>query len=185
MRFRTYAVAALAVLCTAAAAQNAPATLAIDAQKSKAQFSVQHIYVEHVTGTLPIAGGTVVLDAGSAIPVRVSAVLDATQIRTGDDDRDGVLQTPDWFDTKKFPTWTFTSTKISPSGAGAFTMDGLLTLHGVTQSERLDVSVGGTPAHPTYHATGQIDRHAFGMATTRLDPVIGNPVDVTLDIALK
>ncbi|MGR4066038.1 MAG: YceI family protein [Vulcanimicrobiaceae bacterium] len=183
MRGHSPILTALVLLCVAAAP--APMPFAIDAQKSKAQFSVQHIYVEHVVGTVPIASGSVVLQAGSAVPVRVDAVLDATQIKTGDDDRDGVLQTPDWFDTKKYPAWTFASTKISPAGPNAFTMDGLLTMHGVTQSERLAVSIGGSPGRPTYHATGQIDRHAFGMATTRLDPVIGNPVDVTLDIALK
>lgn len=175
---------ALAVAFVAAAAPAAQ-TYAIDAQKSKAQFSVQHVYVERVVGTVPIAGGTVVLAGGSPLPLKVTAVLDATQIRTGDDDRDGVLQTPEWFDTKKYPTWTFASTKISPAGDQSFTMEGLLTIHGVTQSERLDVSIGGTPSHPVYHATAEIDRHAFGMATTRLDPVIGNQVDVTLDIALK
>ena len=64
-------------------------------------------------------------------------------------------------------------------------MDGLLTMHGVTQPEHLTVVASGSPAHPVYHATAQIDRKAFGMATTRLDPVIGNIVDVTLDIRVK
>ena len=36
-----------------------------------------------------------------------------------------------------------------------------------------------------YHAVGHIDRHAFGMKGMRLDPVIGEIVDVTLDVALK
>jgi polyisoprenoid-binding protein YceI len=60
-----------------------------------------------------------------------------------------------------------------------------LTIHGVTQPERLNVTASGSPAHPVYHATAQIDRHAFGMAVTRLDPTIGSNVDVTLDIVLQ
>ena len=75
--------------------------------------------------------------------------------------------------------------QVSPSGTNAFGMDGLLTIHGVTRSEHLDVTVTGEPAHPVYHATGTIDRHAFGMTVTRLDPAIGNPVGVTLDVTLK
>ena len=64
-------------------------------------------------------------------------------------------------------------------------MDGLLTIHGVARNEHLDVTVAGTPAHPSYRATGTIDRHAFGMPVTRLDPVIGGSVDVILDVTLK
>ena len=157
----------------------------IDPSASKVEFAVQHIYVEQVTGTIPILRGTVVLSPGSTIPQSVSAVLDPTRIKTGEDDRDGALQTPDWFDSKRFPTWSFVSSKITPSGKDAFTMDGALTIHGVARSEHLDATVTGTPAHPLYRATGTIDRHAFGMTVTRLDPVIGNPVDVTLDIVLR
>jgi polyisoprenoid-binding protein YceI len=160
------------------------ALLAIDPAKSTATFAVQHIFVERVTGTVPIVGGTIDLPNGSLVPTSVNAVLDPKKFHTDEPDRDAAMQTPDWFDTPKFPTWTFTSTKITPTPSG-FTMDGLLTMHGVTQPEQLSVVASGDPAHPVYHATAQIDRKAFGMATTRLDPVIGNVVDVTLDIRVK
>jgi polyisoprenoid-binding protein YceI len=161
------------------------ATLAIDTAKSSVQFTVEHIFVEHVNGTLPISNGNVVVSDGSSIPVSVSATLDATRIRTGDSDRDGVLQTPDWFDTKDYPTWKFVSTKIEPQGPSAFGMDGLLTIRGVTHPEHLNVTVAGDRAHPVYQASGSIDRKVWGMAVTRLDPVIGNPVGVTLEIQTK
>ena len=160
------------------------ALLAIDPAKSNVTFSVQHIFVERVNGSLPVLSGTIDLAEDSLVPSSVAAVLDATKLKTGDPDRDGVMQTPDWFDTKKFPTWTFTSTKIAPA-PGGFTMDGVLTMHGVAQPEHLVVVASGDPAHPVYHATGHIDRHAFGMSTTRLDPVIGGTVDVTLDIRVR
>jgi polyisoprenoid-binding protein YceI len=92
---------------------------------------------------------------------------------------------PDFFNVKAFPTWTFTSTKITPVSATAFGVDGTFTLHGVTAPEHLDVTVQGDAAHPIYHAIGHIDRQAFHMSVTRLDPVIGKIVDVTLDIVLK
>jgi polyisoprenoid-binding protein YceI len=158
---------------------------AIDPARSKATFGIQHIFVERVTGTVPVLSGTVVLSAGSSIPVEVSAVLDAAHVDSGDKDRDGALTGPDYFDTAKFPAWTFASTKIAPAGPAAFGMDGLLTIHGVAQPEHLEVTVGGDAARPTYHATGHIDRHAFGMKGARLDPVIGKIADITLDIALR
>jgi len=158
---------------------------AIDPARSRASFAVQHIYVERVTGTVPIARGVVTLAEGSTRPLAITATLDATRLRTGDDDRDGVLQTPDWFDTRRFPVWTFTSTEIVATGNDTFGVDGMLTMHGVSVPEHLDVTVTGDAAHPRYRATAHVDRHAFGMAITRLDPVIGGVVDLTLDIAVE
>jgi polyisoprenoid-binding protein YceI len=161
------------------------ALFAIDPAKSTVTFSVQHIFVERVNGSVPVLSGTIEVPGGSLVPTSVTAILDATKLKTGDPDRDGVMGTPDWFDTKKFPTWTFTSTKIAPAPGGGFTMDGVLTMHGVAQPEHLIVVLSGDAQHPVYHATGQIDRHAFGMTTTRLDPVIGGTIDVAMDIRVK
>lgn len=169
----------------ATAAGEPEQSYAIDPGKSKAAFGVQHIFVDRVTGTVPILSGAVTRPANSPIPESATAVLDATKVASGDPDRDASLQSADFFDTKKFPTWTFTSTKITPQGEGAFGMDGTLTIHGVAQPEHLDVTVRGDAAHPIYHAVGHIDRHAFGMGVLRLDPTIGGTVDVTLDIVLR
>jgi polyisoprenoid-binding protein YceI len=158
---------------------------AIDAAKSKAAFSVPHVFVERVTGTVPIVGGTVVLAPDSEIPVSLTAELDPSKISSGDHDRDAALTGPDFFDAKADPSWTFTSTKITPVSATSFGIDGTLTMHGVTVPEHLDATIRGAAAHRTYHAVGHIDRKAFHMSVTRLDPVIGNIVDVTLDIDLK
>lgn len=157
---------------------------AIDPAASKAQFTVTHVFVEHVTGTVAIRSGSIDLGGSSVIPTAVAAVLDPASVDTGDHDRDADLRSPDFFEVAKYPAWTFTSTKIVPQSATAFSMEGLLTVHGVTQPERLDVTVSGTPAAPHYHAVTHIDRHAFGMAITRLDGAIGTDVTVTLDIQL-
>jgi polyisoprenoid-binding protein YceI len=157
------------------------AFLTIDPAKSHAEFSVAHVFVEQVTGTVPIVSGTIDIPAGAVVPAHVSAVLDPSGFKTDEPDRDAALKGPDWFDVTHFPTWTFESTTIL-AAPGGFLMDGKLTMHGVSQVEHLMVRIGGDAAHPTYHATCNIDRHAFGMKRVPLDPVIGNTVDVTLDI---
>ncbi|HEV3157866.1 MAG TPA: YceI family protein [Candidatus Baltobacteraceae bacterium] len=158
---------------------------AIDPVKSTVQFSIEHIFVDRVVGSVPLLSGTVNLPIDSLIPISAAVTLDATRIHTDDPDRDASLESADYFDAKKFSTWTFTSTKIVPASPTSFGMDGMLTIHGVTQPEHLDVSILGDASNPTYHATGHIDRHVFGMKGARLDPVIGNIADVTLDIKLR
>ena len=170
-----------------ASAQSAsPGTAhAIDATKSKAQFSIEHIFVDHVTGSVPVVSGSLTLPADSLVPTAVSAVLDATKLRTDEPDRDAALESPDYFDAKRFPSWTFVSTAIVATGPATFGMDGVLTMHGIGQPEHLEVTLRGDRAHPLYHAVGTIDRHAFGMRGARLDPVIGATATVTLDIAVE
>lgn len=178
---KTAIVLASAILLLA----ESPAPRSIDAAKSTARFSVSHIWVEHVAGSVPIIDGSVVLPAGAVIPASVIATLDPTRIDTGEPDRDRSLESPDFFDVKNFPRWTFASTKIVPKSAATFEMDGNLTIRGTTQPETLHVAVSGAPEHPEYRATGRIDRHAFGMPRTRLDPVIGDDADITLDVVLQ
>lgn len=188
MRRRAFvSIVALAALsgppAVASAQEGMP--VAIDPLKSSAQFSIQHIFVDRVTGTIPIVSGTVTLAPGSAIPLAVTATLEPGRMNTGDRDRDASLESSDYFDTKQFPTWTYTSTKITPTGPARFAMDGSLTMHGVTQPVALDVSVSGDASHPVYHAVAHVDRRLWEMKGTRLDPVIGTVADVTLNIALK
>ncbi|MHB8146649.1 MAG: YceI family protein, partial [Vulcanimicrobiaceae bacterium] len=61
---------------------------AIDPAHSSATFSVQHIFVSRVTGTVPIVAGIVTLAPGTRVPSFVSATLDPAGITSGDRDRD-------------------------------------------------------------------------------------------------
>jgi polyisoprenoid-binding protein YceI len=181
------ALAGLLAWCIAASsayAQNAPPR-AIDPLHSRAAFSVTHVFVEHVTGTVPILDGTIIPAPDSPLPMSISARLDPAKVTSGDPDRDAALRGPDFFDVKTDPVWTFVSTAIVPVDGAHFGVDGNLTIHGVTTPVHLDATIRGDASRPSYHAAGRIDRRAFRMAVTRLDPAIGQMVEITLDIAVK
>ena len=186
MKFAAAAVTLVLVLVLSsrAVAQSA-AEHSIDTNASKASFGLAHIFVSRVTGTMPIVSGTIALGENSLVPVTAEAVLDARKVDTGDADQSACIRSADYFEANKFPEITFRSTRITPEGSTAFGMDGVLTVHGVAQLEHLEVTIRGDASHPVYHAVGRIDRHAFGMKGSRLDPVIGGMVDVTLDITLR
>ena len=63
---------------------------------------------------------------------KVSLTIDATSVDTRDENRDNHLRTNDFFDVENHPTWTFTSTAISPEGPTEWKVDGDLTIRGVT-----------------------------------------------------
>ena len=179
------AAAAIAVLWSAiGAAAQADESVALDAARSHARFSITHVYVQRVDGSVPIAGGSVVFASGSALPAKITATLDARRVDTGNGDRDDDLQGPDWFDTRKYPTWTFSSTAVRPGANGAFAVEGALTVHGVAQPVVLAVTPANAGGRTVYHAVAKLDRRAFGMKVTPIDGLLGSDVDVTLDITL-
>ena len=55
-------------------------TRAVDVAHSTATFTVSHVFVEHVSGTVPIVSGTVTLRPGSPIPVTIIAVLNPAKM---------------------------------------------------------------------------------------------------------
>ena len=159
---------------------------AVDVVRSRASFSVSHLLVRRVEGTVPIVSGAVTFAAGSNVPTSIEATLDPKRIATDDADRDDDLQGPDWFDTKAFPTWTYRSETIAAAAGGGFTVSGTLTVHGKGEPVTLAVTPAADgPAGPSYHAVGHASRKGFGMRVTQFDAIVGDDIAIVLNVTLK
>ena len=164
-------------------------TYAIDAAHSGAEFSVRHLGISTVTGRFGDVVGTVTVADGA---VDATAEIDASTINTGNADRDGHLQSPDFFDVAQYPTITFTSTGVRAGEGDAFTLVGDLTMHGVTRPVELDAEYLGTSTMRGtrkigFTATGEIDRRDWGLTwdqTNEVGEVIVSD-EVTLTIAIQ
>ena len=189
---RTCAPALIAALLLAgpATAAGTETTWRIDPGHSTAEFSVRHLIVTNVKGTVPIKSGSVQTNAGSAVPISVSATLDVSALDTKNGDRDSDLRSPRWFDVAQYPTIVFTSTKISGTG-DAFTIVGDLTIHGVTKSVTLEAKALGSMTdargnqHIGYEATTSFDRRDFGMTYMGQNGgalIAGTGVSITIDV---
>jgi polyisoprenoid-binding protein YceI len=110
----------------------------IDGSHSTAEFSVRHLMITNVRGRFGTLSGTVDFDATNPASSKVNVTIDATSIDTRDAKRDAHLKSADFFETDKYPTITFISTKVEKSGAG-YTCTGELTMHGVTGPVTLEV----------------------------------------------
>ncbi len=76
----------------------------------------------------------------------------------------------DFFDIEKYPTITFTSTRIEKTSANTGKITGDLTMHGVTKPIVLDATFNGGGQHPMmkkydigFSATTSVKRSDFGM----------------------
>ena len=95
------------------------------------------------------------------------------------------LKGDQWFDAAKFPTATFTSTSITPSGKDAATINGTLTLHGVTKPMVLAAHLNGGGVNPLdkaytvgFEATGTVKRSDFGVSA--YVPMVSDDVRLTI-----
>jgi polyisoprenoid-binding protein YceI len=165
-------------------------TWRVDPGHSNAGFTVRHLVVTNVKGTIPIQRATIQTAEGSTLPESIDATLDAAKLNTGNDDRDADLRGKDWFDVANFPAITFASTQISGT-PDAFTVVGNLTLHGVTKSVTLAAKTLGTTTdgrgrrHVGYEVTTKIDRRDFGltlMSQSGAALIAGTEVAITIEV---
>jgi polyisoprenoid-binding protein YceI len=181
-----------------AAAPSSPAagsTWKVDTGHSTAGFSVKHMMVATVRGTLGPITGTVEYDGKDVSTIKADIKIDVTKINTGSAARDKDLRDGGFFEVARYPTMTFKSKRVQPGAAGGFKMIGDLTMHGVTKEVTLDVE-GPSPVVKVQNgglkvgatATTKINRRDFGLnynSVIEAGAVVGDEVTVTIDIELN
>ncbi|MCP3101159.1 YceI family protein [Myxococcus sp. K15C18031901] len=171
------------------------ATWDIDPAHSSAEFAVKHMMVSNVKGSFTIKSGAINLDDKDITKSTVDATLDAATVNTGNAKRDEHLRAPDFFDTAKFPTITFKSTKVEKAGEGKLKVTGNLTMHGVTKPVVLDVTGPSKESKDPWgntrtgvEATTKLNRKDFGLtynaALETGGVAVSEEVNVTLDLSL-
>jgi polyisoprenoid-binding protein YceI len=172
-----------------------PNAWSVDTAHSAAGFSVKHMMVSTVRGTLGPVKGTVEYDGKSLDSIKADISIDVTGVNTGTEGRDKDLKSPNFFDVAQFPTATFKSKRAVADGAGKFKLIGDLTMHGVTKEVTLNVE-GPSPVLKQANgslkigasATTMINRKDFGMQWSRMveaAPVVSDEVQVTIDLELN
>ena len=143
-------------------------TYAIDVSHSTVEFVVRHLMISKVRGRFGSYSGTVtVADRPEDSSVEVS--IDAASISTNDEQRDGHLRSPDFFDAETFPALTFRSTSVESAKGGHWKVTGDLTVRDVTRPVVLDVEFDGAQTDPWggarlgFSASTEIDREDWGL----------------------
>ena len=165
---------------------------AIDPQHSQVDFGIKHMGISTVHGRFAIKDGTVDLNPADVVGSAVMATIDVASVDTGEAARDTHLRSPDFFDTAKFPTATFKSTKVTKNGDG-FDVLGDLNLHGVTKPVTLHMEAPSKAQvamdkkeHRGFTATTTIHRQDFGLnwnGTLKSgDSMLGDDVKMEFDI---
>ena len=173
--------------------QTTMSTWTIDPAHSAGEFAVKHLMVATVRGHFKITEGDIIINEANHTASSVTATLDPTTINTREEKRDAHLQSADFFETEKYPTITFQSTRVEKVNDEKWKVFGNLSFHGVTKEVELDVEEGGEIKDPYgkqrrgFTAETTIDRKDFGLnwnaALEAGGFMVSDRVKITLDIA--
>jgi polyisoprenoid-binding protein YceI len=166
-------------------------TWAIDPARSTLRFTVKHLGVQNVRGTLRVEGHIVVADEPA--DSTVAATIDLGLVDTKSKRRDKSIRSTPLLDIANHRTAEYHSTGVNPDVAGGnpqgFLLDGELTFMGVTRPVPLRIRVerfisdGGRP-RPVVSGKGQFTRNDFGLVyrvhPRLLDRAIGQTVHVEI-----
>jgi polyisoprenoid-binding protein YceI len=196
----TIALTAGPAVATTAPAQPAPQPPAgayfMDKAHSSVTFQVSHLGFSHYTASFRNVDGRMTFDPAHPAAMKVEATIAIASLElntppTGFHDQ---LMSKPWFDVAQFPTMTFRSTQVTPTGPHAAKVTGELTLHGVTKPVVLQVTYnGGYPpnsfdpggARIGFSAHGVLKRSAFGIASGIPAPGSNMGVSDDVDIAIE
>lgn len=179
--------AALAAL-VGGPAFGAPQKYEIDQDHTFPRFSYSHLGMSKQSASrFNKSTGTVVLDKEAGTGA-VDITIDMNSVDTGSDEFDKHLKSSDFFDTAKYPTATFKSTGVKFEGDRLVSVDGDLTIKGITRPVTLTVTSFVNQPHPRLkkdaigaNATAVVKRSEFNAGA--FAPAVSD--EVTLDIALE
>ena len=151
------------------------------------KFSYSHFGYSTQSSTFTKVSGKITLDR-AAKKGSVNVTIDAKSINTGVPLFNEHIQAADFFDTAMFDSITFVSDKMNFDGDKPASVDGKLTIKGVTKPVTLKITSFQLMAHPMLkkdaigaNASTKISRTEFNMG--KFAPYVGD--EVALDIAVE
>ena len=185
--FKQLSLTAALFAALAGSAIAAPVTYGVDSTHTFPRFSYSHFGYSTQLSSFKNTSGKVVFDA-EAKTGSVDITIDMKSVNTGFDDFNGHIQGEDFLDTAKFPTATFKSTKVVFEGDKPKSIDGVLTIKGVSKPVTLTVTSFQAMPHPMMkkpalgaNAFTTIKRSEFGAG--KYAPYVGD--EVRIDIAIE
>jgi polyisoprenoid-binding protein YceI len=187
--------AATVALALAPALAMGQSTWSIDPAHTHASFSIRHMVISNVRGELGKVNGTLTLDDKDVTKSKVEATIDVAGIDTREPKRDEDLRSANFFDVAKYPTITFTSTKVEKAGKDGLKVTGELKIRDVTKPVTLHVT-GPTPevkdpwgmTRRGVSATTKLNRNDYGVSWSKMleggGAVVGNEVAIEIEVEL-
>lgn len=110
----------------------------LDPTHSELGFKIKHL-MTNVSGAIKTFNTEVETDGNDFTTAIIELTADMNSISTNNEHRDIHLKNADFFETEVYPDLTFTSTSIQKLNEESFSVQGELTLKGITRPVSLTV----------------------------------------------
>jgi polyisoprenoid-binding protein YceI len=177
---RRITVAILALACAPLYA----GTYTLEPDYTQGVFRWSHLGFSSPAAQFAQGTGTLEFDQADPAKASVTVTIPLDSLHTGVPALDDHFRSEDFFETSKFPTATFRSTRVERGAAmGQLKVTGNLTLHGVTKPVTLQVTVVKVGVNPRtnlatvgFDATTMLKRSDFGLG--KYAPQVSDAIDM-------
>ena len=183
---KTLLVGATLATLFSSALYAAPETYVIDPSHTYSRFEYSHYGFSRQASRFDNTSGSIMVDR-IAKKGSVNVVIDANSINSGILLFNQHLQGENFFDTARYPTITFISDALTYSGDSLASVQGNLTIKGITKPVTLTVTSFVCKPHPMRkkeacgaNATAQIKRSDFNLG--KYAPNVSDEVTLTIGI---
>lgn len=163
----------------------------LDPYHTQVEFAAKHLGMMTVRGHFAEVSATASIDPADPAAASVEVTISTASIRTNHEVRDNDLRSANYLEVDKYPTMTFRSTSIEPTGTDTCNLTGDLTIKGSTRPVTLEVTrlgefndLGVMGHRIAYTAHTKIDRRDFGLTFSMLLDgrwVVSNDISITIE----
>ncbi|MBM6992655.1 MAG: YceI family protein [Prevotella sp.] len=160
----------------------------VDMTHARIGFEIKHCGLSFVSGMFSDFTIDINAKGQDLFDTEIVATIKTDSVNTGVAPRDGHLRTADFFETDKYPTMVFRSTKIIPQSKKEGKIEGMLTLRNVTKPVVLNAQLIDCMPSPMtqqttagFRLTGSINRADFEFGPKFVPAIIGNEVSLIID----
>jgi polyisoprenoid-binding protein YceI len=182
-KFVRRGVIAAALLAAISGAASAQGVVSVSPASTAVQVSIDSFILPVKRGLFNDVRGTIKVDFARPERSRIAVEVDARTLDAGAPRYNAFLRGASVFDVARYPSMTFTSTRMTRIDATHARFDGELTMRGVTRPLSVIATAVHDPANPRkdpprFTARGQLNRLEFGI--DRGYPLVTAMVDFVL-----
>lgn len=149
------------------------------------EFRIKHLGYSWLYGRFNEFGGNILLDRENPADSSVTVEIDTASVDTNHAERDKHLRSKDFLNSDAHPKATFVSTKVVPEGETIGTIQGNLTLNGVTKPITIEVEeIGHGPDPWGGYRAGFHGNTTLKLADFDIDYDLG-PASRTVELTLS
>ena len=133
-------------------------------------------------GTFSGLTGLVVFDPANLAAAKMEVQVAAATIKTGNKIKDGHARGESWFDVARYPEIRFYSTSFSRVGAGGYSVNGDLTMHGIKKPIVIPFQFTQQAGKGLFTGKFRVNRKDFGINGNFFGFTVGDEFDVELRV---